>query len=636
MSGTGMSGRVSRNKKENKKGDTKGEQPLNKNEKKNEGKSSKVLDIPPVPSIDYIGNGSYNISQHFLLQRRSLEPIKDVEARLSARGLHHRPIENFERDVMLTTSTITNTMRTHKQEHGKDKLPPMQLYIPYFQRALAYERLGDVDRAITDYTTCLSMNKAHAPAWFNRSGLYFSQQKIDEALADINMAISLDPSNYGYRSNKVNILRAKGVFLEAVDEAILCRAIKLYPHISEDLAKGLDPTLDSAAMVQESLDLDPTLTAMMLPPEQKNEQTLEPVINFLKTVKLFAPHVKNNKVLSEIAKMLELRTFQKGEFIFEEGDVGTHFFIILEGEVSIVKCLKDPYDNTRILSTNILVKMYRGASFGEAALESKFGLRSAGSMAMTATKVLCLESDDYNRSMTDYKALLQVEVEKCLRLSPVFKDIDKKKLRHLSSFAVVRNYGPNATIVNAGDPSKHLYVIKVGVVKVIKSMNRPNVKDLQHEVSINNEGVPTDSPGMWVLGRNWKSTLESETFTNTDNKVDFNVGILGSGQAFNELAVLDPDIPSPVTVKAYTSCELYMIESDILIALGMRFNTSGMASLNESFSMLNPSSLKYEHYFRQRYRWEKEKLRVLKQLTKGMKRPVLSTDKSPVKMISMK
>jgi hypothetical protein len=42
--------------------------------------------------------------------------------------------------------------------------------------------------------------------------------------------------------------------------------------------------------------------------------------------------------------------------------------------------------------------------------------------------------------------------------------------------------------------------------------------------------------------------------------VEFTVGVLGSGQVFGELAVLDTEVPSPVTAISSTAVELYCFD----------------------------------------------------------------------------
>jgi len=79
---------------------------------------------------------------------------------------------------------------------------------------------------------------------------------------------------------------------------------------------------------------------------------------------------------------------------------------------------------------------------------------------------------------------------------------------------------------------------------------------------------------------------------------DLDVGVLGPGQVFNELAILNPYQPSPLTAKAFSNVELYCIPSDALTDIGARFNTKTSSSLSQSFSMLNPPCEKMAYYFR--------------------------------------
>ena len=50
--------------------------------------------------------------------------------------------------------------------------PSQQLFIPHFQRALAHERLKQIDKAIDDYSLCLRIDSNHAQSYFNRGGMY--------------------------------------------------------------------------------------------------------------------------------------------------------------------------------------------------------------------------------------------------------------------------------------------------------------------------------------------------------------------------------------------------------------------------------------------------------------------------------
>jgi CRP-like cAMP-binding protein len=62
-------------------------------------------------------------------------------------------------------------------------------------------------------------------------------------------------------------------------------------------------------------------------------------------------------------------TIGAGGVVFDEGDIGNHFYMILDGEVSIIKIHRTIDGEFKEAIT--LVKLYRGQSFGETALEHK-------------------------------------------------------------------------------------------------------------------------------------------------------------------------------------------------------------------------------------------------------------------------
>jgi CRP-like cAMP-binding protein len=99
------------------------------------------------------------------------------------------------------------------------------------------------------------------------------------------------------------------------------------------------------------------------------------------------------------------------------------------------------------------------------------------------------------------------------------------------------------------------------------------------------------------------------------------VGVLGSGQVFGELAVLDPQQPSPVSALASTAVELFCFESDVLAALGARFYGGTMRTLLESIALHDPPLDKIGFFFRQKFSWEQHKQRLMQRLQQKQKPP---------------
>jgi tetratricopeptide (TPR) repeat protein len=65
--------------------------------------------------------------------------------------------------------------------------------INYNYRGLAYNRKGENDRAIADYTEALRLDPKYAMAYDNRALAYRSKGDTDRAIANYDKAIQLKP-----------------------------------------------------------------------------------------------------------------------------------------------------------------------------------------------------------------------------------------------------------------------------------------------------------------------------------------------------------------------------------------------------------------------------------------------------------
>eukprot|EP01031_Cornospumella_fuschlensis_P035724 gene35724-43328_t len=314
-----------------------------------------------IHEIDYVGTGTFQVSQMNLLNKRSAEPIKSSDALLSARGLHHRSRDVFVKDIQMTSGLISGLKRREKMSNIKSVISA-QLVMPCFQRALAYERLNKIDGAIDDYSTVIRINPKYAPAYFNRGGLYKLKKDYAKAIDDLNMAVNLDPGNVDYRASRSLLFRESGHYHEAVKDTILTRALIKSPNLAKALEAGVEVSLDSDMAYITKIAEDPILVSLAKPGPDRSDADKGPIIDYLKGLKFFSSFQNSRDVLDQIASKVELITAVKGEHIFEEGQPGNHFYIILDGEISIVK-IKKSFEE--ILDTLVLVRMFRGQTFGE-------------------------------------------------------------------------------------------------------------------------------------------------------------------------------------------------------------------------------------------------------------------------------
>lgn len=86
-------------------------------------------------------------------------------------------------------------------------------------------------------------------------------------------------------------------------------------------------------------------------------------------------------------------SFNAGDFIFFEGDIEAHFYIIESGTVTI-------FSKNKTGQKVVLVTLNPGETFGEFALIDK-GVRSASAQAITNSKLMKISEEGYNIMLND-------------------------------------------------------------------------------------------------------------------------------------------------------------------------------------------------------------------------------------------
>ena len=248
--------------------------------------------------------------------------------------------------------------------------------------------LGNIEKAIRDYTKCISLLpevkylKAGVlrsdniainhlsnlcTVLSNRSGLYKVLGKTKLALADINLAIELAPTNVNFKKTRSLMFREKGNYYEAVKDLIASRPIKVgggtghhledgdlnetsvFSSIASVISKDTNlPGIDrkkkgkskKVPAVSKKLSFfDPREASMdrLSIALSKNGYTrtagdLIHIANFIRGIKLFETFsIKDEDVIMKAARKVTLHKFMKGEFVFREGEKGDYFYIVLDG-----------------------------------------------------------------------------------------------------------------------------------------------------------------------------------------------------------------------------------------------------------------------------------------------------------------
>ena len=219
---------------------------------------------------------------------------------------------------------------------------------------------------------------------------------------------------------------------------------------------------------------DPIIASLSIPCHMRSNLDLVPIIDFVQGLKIFSSFSSHPETVFLIASKLELQDFYNGSYIFQEGAPGHHFYIILEGEISIVKKKRLAELSSE---TVVLVKLGCGQYFGENALQSKEGVRTASALATKKTRLLVLHADDYQNILAGFKEVIREQVRKTLSSSTcILRFMKAAILDQLSTFVIVRNYPMNHEIVSHGSRMSSLYLIKSGIVKVIKAIPKEGMQ----------------------------------------------------------------------------------------------------------------------------------------------------------------
>ena len=138
-----------------------------------------------IPMLEYLRK-YHNISTKTI--------YNDLHGFIRTQNIHHRANEEFYSALICG--------KQHKDERAIDhytnalEMNP-QMDSAYYNRGLAYARIGEFDKAIEDYNIVINRNSEDAHAYNERGEVLLYQGEFNKAIKDYTMAIKLKP-DYGF------------------------------------------------------------------------------------------------------------------------------------------------------------------------------------------------------------------------------------------------------------------------------------------------------------------------------------------------------------------------------------------------------------------------------------------------------
>lgn len=186
--------------------------------------------------------------------------------------------------------------------------------------------------------------------------------------------------------------------------------------------------------------------------------------------------ILNYDQLAEVQRQIATSTFAPGSIIIRQGDVGEHFYILIDGHADVF--VQQP-DGRELLVDRLSAGQY----FGEMALVGRSvrqaTVRAAADGPVTAA---VLDLPSFNKlveSSPELRAELQqiIDLRQLQAQVEALQDIDRDELRQMTSGAPARVFVPGDTILRQGDLGETFYFILEGEVEVW--VKRSTTADIQ-------------------------------------------------------------------------------------------------------------------------------------------------------------
>jgi len=247
-----------------------------------------------------------------------------------------------------------------------------------------------------------------------------------------------------------------------------------------------------------------------LDPDERSEANVTEILEFVKDVKFF-PKLT---VLQQraLCRRMKIEVFGPREFVFQIGEVGNKFYIILTGGVGVQAMTSNAPCPNGIHTTNCdcpnravetIVFLEKGMGFGELALQSDTP-RSATIVTSERTELLVTTREDYEKYAGQLHRQFLEQRVRFLRQCPRIEDALQRCLVSTQDIAAMANclnessLRGNEIVVRQGEPVDHMIFVRSGQLAMVRVVDADASRPSQRrDLSRNLRGAsqPGDAAG---------------------------------------------------------------------------------------------------------------------------------------------
>ena len=243
------------------------------------------------------------------------------------------------------------------------------------------------------------------------------------------------------------------------------------PHHPSHFLKRHDSVLSASYFSSPSgPTLDDLKAILSVPPSSRSDADLAFLAFFTGHIKFFADMIAsgNAETHKECCRAFTYEQHSAGEFLFQAGEEGSKFYVIISGSVGVLapvkryKAVKPEYRQLALLR--------QGEYFGELALIT-YKPRAASVICRENSHFAVLERDDYLRVLGQaHDQTLKGKLQLLLQ-NPAFHNWSKTALQSLSYFFRERQYKRAQTLYRAEEIPTEIFIVSKGEFQLTKRVN---------------------------------------------------------------------------------------------------------------------------------------------------------------------
>ena len=220
-------------------------------------------------------------------------------------------------------------------------------------------------------------------------------------------------------------------------------------------------------MVENITDFDMArqrfVRLLKIEPKERKEDDLFELMRLTSGFKVFESF-KMTKTHEEICRHMFMKTLERGEIIFKQGDEGDAYYFILRGSVDIY--MYDVDSQTGKIKLKYLATMLAGSGFGELALLYDCP-RTATAIPNTKTDLVVIKKRFYKRLVKDVQEKELLSLIKFYYSITIFK---KEPISNILKYCLrtqrrtLNSYEP---FIQFGERLNEYFIIQTGMIKAL-------------------------------------------------------------------------------------------------------------------------------------------------------------------------